>query len=342
MKSAQEAVTVTGVVPDHVDPLLRVARELNAFILIRPVNLQATGLIKANFDTKDLHCKGKSSDWGPQAGFICVDQSLSKKANADDVVKNALVEKPHAHIAEVPLVLPKVRLEELVRLKMFKTVPQRGGTWDRVVSAVPNEPGKPERYFGLGEISNPEKLSSAHIGRQLEETHRTWLSKLPAQYPPGTPCYPVYELASADNHSEENAKVVMVAANNDAKKVPLTADYDVLALCPALSNYASTYKLLTENLKTPQQAVDSALKKAGVTEEQIKAVRKLAVARRWKALANTIRTGLGQFDAGRSRKARELTWSYVLQKRKVAEAGKNQKSAEELAELKALEHELLE
>jgi hypothetical protein len=71
----------TGIVAAHLKPLQGVAKEHNCIIGIRPVETVATGLIEDGHPTKDFHIKGKSSNWGPQAGMICVDQAFSKLEN---------------------------------------------------------------------------------------------------------------------------------------------------------------------------------------------------------------------------------------------------------------------
>lgn len=68
----------TGIVASHLIPLLNVAKEYNCIIGMRPVEAVATGLIEDGHPTKDFHIKGKSANWGPQAGMICVDQAFSK------------------------------------------------------------------------------------------------------------------------------------------------------------------------------------------------------------------------------------------------------------------------
>lgn len=68
----------TGIAASHLMPLQNVAKEKNCIIGIRPVEAVATGLIEDGHPTKDFHIKGKSANWGPQSGMICVDQAFSK------------------------------------------------------------------------------------------------------------------------------------------------------------------------------------------------------------------------------------------------------------------------
>ncbi|NOH73233.1 hypothetical protein F0225_18110 [Vibrio pectenicida] len=68
----------TGIVKTHLLPLQQVARETQQIISFRPVDRMSTGLIEEGYPTKGFTIKGKSSNHGPQAGFICVDQNFSK------------------------------------------------------------------------------------------------------------------------------------------------------------------------------------------------------------------------------------------------------------------------
>ena len=71
-----------GIVISHLAILAALAEELDIVFAFRPVNPLATQLIEQNYPTKNLTIKGKSSDWGPMAGFIPVRQEWSKLAGA--------------------------------------------------------------------------------------------------------------------------------------------------------------------------------------------------------------------------------------------------------------------
>lgn len=97
-----------------------VARQTNTVFGIRPVERIVTTLIEEGFPTKGFSVKGKSSNWGPQAGFICVDQHLSKRENRD----TAEIRKLNLAVAkgmdggaytQTDLRISQQRLAELVR-----------------------------------------------------------------------------------------------------------------------------------------------------------------------------------------------------------------------------------
>lgn len=76
--TGEHAIEWAGVVPAHAHAYARVADEHRAVILVRPVNRDSTVLIEQDNATKAMAVKGKSSNWGPQKGFIPVEQRFSK------------------------------------------------------------------------------------------------------------------------------------------------------------------------------------------------------------------------------------------------------------------------
>lgn len=73
-----EAACWSGMVPSHAYAFAEVAADNNVVVLARPVNPDATTLILQNAATKGMNLKGKSSNWGPQKGYIPVNQKYSK------------------------------------------------------------------------------------------------------------------------------------------------------------------------------------------------------------------------------------------------------------------------
>jgi hypothetical protein len=73
-----DAICWSGMVYDHALAYAAVADSADVIILARPVNPDATALIARNAATKGMAVKGKSASWGPQVGFIPVQQRFSK------------------------------------------------------------------------------------------------------------------------------------------------------------------------------------------------------------------------------------------------------------------------
>ncbi|SFA81553.1 anthrax toxin-like adenylyl cyclase domain-containing protein [Pseudomonas sp. NFPP24] len=114
----------TGIVPSHLVPLQNIAAATNSIIGVRPVETVATGLIAAGHPTKDFHIKGKSANWGPQAGLICTNQAFSKlekfKEDAPAKVTSANEQIQacirDGHAVAVPLEISGERIGELIKL----------------------------------------------------------------------------------------------------------------------------------------------------------------------------------------------------------------------------------
>lgn len=132
-KSIQES----GIVEKHALKIAELAKRKKIFILFRPVNKDATALIEANYSTKGLHIKPKSSDWGPQSGFICTDSELSKcygnKKEIENNAKNILhaIDPKEQDAIEVPLLISAERVNQLLTKKMFNVNRQQGPSHNR-------------------------------------------------------------------------------------------------------------------------------------------------------------------------------------------------------------------
>lgn len=72
------AICRSGMVPEHARAFARVADRENVVIVVRPVNPDATDVIAQGAATKAMDIKPKSSNWGPQRGYLPIDQRYSK------------------------------------------------------------------------------------------------------------------------------------------------------------------------------------------------------------------------------------------------------------------------
>ncbi|MFS7198564.1 anthrax toxin-like adenylyl cyclase domain-containing protein [Rahnella inusitata] len=113
-----------GITKNHIDKINKISREYSCFIFIRPVNLYSTSLIEEDYRTKKLDIHAKSSDWGPMAGFICVDSTLSKLAggNPEKIARNANDVRKSLNtpgVGKTHLVISKKRVDELINKKLF-------------------------------------------------------------------------------------------------------------------------------------------------------------------------------------------------------------------------------
>jgi Anthrax toxin LF subunit len=102
----------SGILAKHVGPIANTAREVDAFILIRKTNLDATRLIGMGYATKSMDIHDKSSDWGPMAGFVPCDPAFSKVAA---VMPGGQQEHEHGDAKKTQLFLTDALKKDLIK-----------------------------------------------------------------------------------------------------------------------------------------------------------------------------------------------------------------------------------
>ena len=249
------AIEQSGLVPRHKDVITNTALKNHCIIMVRPVNKLSTSLIAEGYATKDLHVKGKSSNWGPQAGFICCDQKFSKLATKDyrgiemrnlatqQVFKRltmdpqfiGLQKKEIAKFNEkikesirnkfakpVPLLISSDRLDVLIKEKLLHLVSKGSNGEIHVISR-----GKPHNDFLL--IPNAFMPFSDYptVYQKHKNSVMTMLQHLP-NLKQG------YWVMTKEGDSFEE---MLVLAESDSG-VPLTADYDLFAVLPSLTKFS--------------------------------------------------------------------------------------------------------
>ena len=215
----KEAIKNSGLVPEHVEGFKEVAKNNHTYIFFRPVNRLSTELIKQGAATKGLNVHGKSSDWGPMAGFIPYDANLSKVHGNQDKVKRGNNDNKHSvednkgTITTVNLEINSERLNELVQekiienpfLKDTKTGLDGEEHW-REISLPQGSKGAGVYEF---RIYCKEQIENS-AGQKFELRYRK----------------------SGSENAFEPIKVMAKVLDGVSK--PLTADYDMFALAPTL------------------------------------------------------------------------------------------------------------
>ncbi|EOO24399.1 hypothetical protein IIU_06731, partial [Bacillus cereus VD133] len=213
------AVKNSGLVPEHVEAFKEVAKDTHTYLLFRPVNKLSTELIKQGAATKGMNVHGKSSDWGPMAGFIPYDADLSKVHGNPTKIEIGNSENKHSVegnkgiVTKVNLELNTERINELVKEKVIenpfvgevKTGLEGNEHW-REISLSQGTKGADKYEFRM---YSKEQIDNSSSGK-LEIRYR--------------------KAGSTDTFKpvEVMAKVV------DGISKPLTADYDMYALAPTL------------------------------------------------------------------------------------------------------------
>ncbi|MDQ0739293.1 anthrax toxin-like adenylyl cyclase domain-containing protein [Pseudomonas sp. W4I3] len=165
----------TGIVSSHLAPLQQIAVATNSIIGIRPVERVATGLIEAGHPTKDFHIKGKSANWGPQAGLICTDQAFSKLEQAAQTSPEKLAKAnaqildciAHGHAIPIPLEVSRHRIDELVKLGQITEV--AADKTDGTLQLSARGPSQQSYTFDARPVSpGHDNFLITHKGKALE------------------------------------------------------------------------------------------------------------------------------------------------------------------------------
>ncbi|HAS6097604.1 TPA: hypothetical protein I7145_23695 [Vibrio vulnificus] len=238
------AIDQSGIVPAHKDPIIQTAFQNNCIIMVRPVNRLSTSLIAEGYATKDLHVKGKSSNWGPQSGFICCDQKFSKlfQKGSHEIEKfnSKVKESIRDRFAKpVPLLISNKRLNFLVKEKMLHIVSK-----DRGIIHVTSH-GKPHHDF----ILYPNSIMPLGEHPKIYRDHQKNLMVMFKHLPHLKHGYWVMTKIG------ESVEELLVLAEFDSC-VPLTADYDLFCVQPHLSNFSH---LKAPSLKSVANVVSMAL-----------------------------------------------------------------------------------
>jgi adenylate cyclase ExoY len=191
-----------GIPADQAIKMQEVAKTSKTIFGIRPVENIARTLIKEGYPTKNFKVKGKSSNWGPQAGFICKNQHFSKKNGSEEGIKKFNTEikdgLAKGYFKTAPLKISNARITELRdELNIIETVNQ-----DKNIIIYATSPsGEEEKFIA--------------VYSQEDDS---------------------YEILNA----KDNTPIEVVCDLKLGK--PLTADYDLLLLAPRIEDFKTEAK----------------------------------------------------------------------------------------------------
>lgn len=201
-----EILAETGLLSSHWPAILGVSKKTDTIIAFRPVEWPATQLIEEGYPTKNFHIKGKSSNWGPMAGFIPVNQQLSKlEGEGSRIAKfNASVASclAEGHATSGPLAVSRERLQFLEKRAVLEKQSRHDGKVT-IVSIGPGS-GKPHEFEGdphqrkywISHSAEPlQVLCDPKSGLPLTADYDLLLVA-PSGVQYGSPLGPEYELGS--------------------------------------------------------------------------------------------------------------------------------------------------
>lgn len=113
------AVKRCGMVAAHAEVFERVANRTRTVIASRELNPLSEGLLVEGYASKGFYIKAKSCDWGPMAGFVCVDPRFTKSREIEKQVKYIQDALRHG-AGQRQIVISSLRLVELDRLGIIE------------------------------------------------------------------------------------------------------------------------------------------------------------------------------------------------------------------------------
>lgn len=200
-----------------------VATRLNEVIIFRSTGPWSQRWIDRDYPTKNFHVKGKSSDWGPQAGFVPY-LGIYSKVGGDAVKEEAGTAYnddglKHSYTSKTQLCLT---LEEL-HIQLRRPAGQPARTALTSMEAVPNSLD----YFLYAKRSTDNKnFAFRAVWSPAEQHYKIF----------------VYGLALAPKllmNEHPKPLWVMTSSEVGADNKPLTGDYDLMAVCPTWADYGN-------------------------------------------------------------------------------------------------------
>jgi hypothetical protein len=209
----------------------RAAESLGEVIVFRSTGPWAKRWLARKYPSKNFHVKGKSSDWGPHAGFVPFDGSYSKVGyDAEKAAKGTKANLEGLDSRFASKAPPVLTLQEL---RMQQTEASAGRT--PIARAVP--------IAGSDDLV----LFAAMSGGGLDAVPFRALKLLDGRFE--IRAFPLGTRKSAEELAHMVGFPLEVMTSNEvgAKNMPMTGDYDLFAVCPPAGDYmGQTLKPITK------------------------------------------------------------------------------------------------
>ncbi len=213
----------------------RVAAKLDEVIMFRSTGPWARRWIERVHPTKNFHVKGKSSDWGPQAGLVPYDALFSKKPQTSDRTKANDKSEHEGWARRVPLVLTRGELNVQIT--------QREG--NEVAIRRSAETANGDVLLWAGPHPDARAAHTDFLFRAVKRGGADLFDIMVYMNPAGLPDTAAYGaniflLSDSKRYSNSLQPVFVMASNESgAGDKPITGDYDLFAVVPTWAQYGS-------------------------------------------------------------------------------------------------------
>ena len=215
-----------GMIRSDMRACAKAADKLDEVIIFRSTGPWSRRWIFRGYPTKNFHVKGKSSDWGPQAGFVPHLGEFSKVG--DDATKAAKGTAANEHgikdgfASRSQLVLSEAEIlmqlteacESPPRTALYRVEKVMTGN-DRLLWARRSGDG---RLFVFRAVKAADGRFGINVVKDCSGT----------------------ETAGTLANKPFSPLEVMTSSESGANNMPMTGDYDLMAVCPRWGNYGST------------------------------------------------------------------------------------------------------
>lgn len=226
--SRQDAINdpQNGMIDADIDACLRVAKARNEVITFRSTGPWAKRWINAQCPTKGFHVKGKSSDWGPQAGFVPYLGEYSKVGADSTAAVKGTKANDEGITDKAAKAIPLMLTEEELRIQA--TVPAEGRT----------------ALTSLTRLSNGSFTMQAR--RSGDGSVFDFTATKSAKTRNGKPLYTINTILDARIVSRGkipvDGEMLVMTTTEDMGAFgerPMTGDYDLMTICPSFGSYGS-------------------------------------------------------------------------------------------------------
>jgi hypothetical protein len=209
---------------------MEVADRLQEVIIFRSTGPWAKRWLKRGYPSKNFHVKGKSSDWGPQAGLVPYDGTWSKVGY--DTGKAAKGTQANIEGLASGFAARQVLILSMDQINEQLTVPEGNPprTACEVKVPVPN--------------SNDFLITARRSGDQKQVCFRAFsqgggMFKIHVYAATGPIAASPFKVLDSDPTGAKSIPLDVMTSNEVGAGRPMTGDYDLMSVCPSWKSYGS-------------------------------------------------------------------------------------------------------